>query len=474
MSFTADISRQGEYVYLRQNNTVLCGTAGKETTVCSSERIRTGFYFLSEDEFMSGTILIKNIRAVDAVKDTVTDVFISDGIIAGVGNITAVNANTVIDGTGLVLMPSLFDMHVHFRDPGFTHKEDILTGCSAALAGGVTGVLAMPNTNPPCDNPETVRYIIEKAQGTGVDVYPVGCITGAMKGNGLNDYEALKKAGCICISDDGRPVENAEMMRRALELSNENGLLVASHCEDLAIINGGIMNKGEISAKLGVKGMDRASEDYITAREIILASSVNARIHICHVSTEGSTAVIRFAKSRGIKVTCETAPHYFMLTDRLLEKRDADYRMNPPLRTDKDVRAIIDGIKDGTIDCIITDHAPHTAEEKAVFEKAPNGVVGLETSFAAALTALYHTGEVSLNRIAELMCVNPRKILGLEIPAVEVGKTADLMIADIGRKWTVDPEKLHSKSHNTVFKGMTLTGKPLVTISKGIIRYDER
>lgn len=474
MSFTADISRQGEYVYLRQNNTVLCGTAGKETTVCSSERIRTGFYFLSEDEFMSGTILIKNIRAVDAVKDTVTDVFISDGIIAGVGNITAVNADTVIDGTGLVLMPSLFDMHVHFRDPGFTHKEDILTGCSAALAGGVTGVLAMPNTNPPCDNPETVRYITEKAQGTGVDVYPVGCITGGMKGNGLNDYEALKKAGCICISDDGRPVENAEMMRRALELSNENGLLVASHCEDLAIINGGIMNKGEISAKLGVKGMDRASEDYITAREIILASSVNARIHICHVSTEGSTAVIRFAKSRGIKVTCETAPHYFMLTDRLLEKRDADYRMNPPLRTDKDVRAIIDGIKDGTIDCIITDHAPHTAEEKAVFEKAPNGVVGLETSFAAALTALYHTGEVSLNRIAELMCVNPRKILGLEIPAVEVGKTADLMIADIGRKWTVDPEKLHSKSHNTVFKGMTLTGKPLVTISKGIIRYDER
>lgn len=452
----------------------LCSDAKKEATVCSSERIRTGFYFLLGDEYMSGTILIKNIRAVDAVKDTITDVFISDGIIASVGNIPGADADTVIDGTNLVLMPSLFDMHVHFRDPGFTHKEDILTGCSAALAGGVTGVLAMPNTNPPCDNPETVRYIIEKAQGTGVDVYPVGCITGGMKGNGLNDYEALKEAGCICISDDGRPVENAEMMRRALELSNENGLLVASHCEDLSIISGGIMNKGEVSEKLGVKGMDRASEDYITAREIILASSVNARIHICHVSTEGSTAIIRFAKSRGIKVTCETAPHYFMLTDKLLEKRDADYRMNPPLRTDEDVRAIINGIKDGTIDCIITDHAPHSAEEKAVFEKAPNGVVGLETSFAAALTALYHTGEVSLNRIAELMCVNPRKILGLEIPAVEVGKTADLMIADIGRKWTVDPEKLHSKSHNTVFKGVTLTGKPLVTISKGIIRYDER
>ena len=419
-------------------------------------------------------ILIKNIRAVDAKTDKVTDVLIDDGVIAEVGENLRTGAEQYIDGTDLVLMPSLFDMHVHLRDPGFTHKEDVLTGCAAALAGGVTGVLAMPNTNPPCDNPETIRYIIEKAEGTGVDVYPVGCITNGMSGNGLCDYAALKEAGCICISDDGRPVENAEQMRKALELSNENGLLVASHCEDLSIINGGIMNKGETSAKLGVKGMDRASEDYITAREMILASSVNARIHICHVSTKGSAAEIRFAKSRGVKVTCETAPHYFMLTDELLAKRDADYRMNPPLRTPKDVRAIIDAVKDGTIDCIITDHAPHAAEEKADFEKAPNGVVGLETSLAATLTALYHTGEISLNRVVELMCVNPRKLLGLEVPAIQPGKTADLVIADINRKWTVDPEKLHSKSHNTVFKGMTLTGKPLVTISKGIIKYDER
>lgn len=423
---------------------------------------------------MSDSILIKNIRAVDAINDKVADVFLKDGIIADIGKNLHTVAEQVIDGTDLVLMPSIFDMHVHFRDPGQTHKEDILTGCSAALAGGVTGVLAMPNTKPPCDNPETIRYIIDKAKNTGVDVYPVGCITGGMSGNGLCDYEALKEAGCICISDDGRPVENAEMMRKALELSNENGLLVASHCEDLSIINGGIMNKGEVSERLGVKGMDRASEDYITAREVILASSVNARIHICHVSTEGSAAIIRFAKSRDIKVTCETAPHYFQLTDELLSKRDADYRMNPPLRTYDDVKAIIEAIKDGTIDCIITDHAPHAAEEKADFEKAPNGVVGLETSFAASLTALYHTGEITLNKLVELMCVNPRKILGLEIPAVQIGKTADLLIADIGRKWTVDPEKLHSKSHNSVFKGMTLTGKPLVTISKGIIRYDER
>ena len=219
--------------------------------------------------------------------------------------------------------------------------------------------------------------------------------------------------------------------------------------------------------------MDRASEEYITAREMILAKSVDARIHICHVSTKDSAAMIRFAKSMGVKVTCETAPHYFMLTDELLTKRDADYRMNPPLRTREDVRAITEAIKDGTIDCIITDHAPHTAEEKADFEKAPNGVVGLETSFAATLTALYHTGEITLKKVVELMCVNPRKILGLEIPAIQQGKTADLMIADIDRKWIVEPERLHSRSHNTVFKGMTLMGKPLVTISKGIIRYDE-
>lgn len=419
------------------------------------------------------SILIRNIRAVDAETDTTTDVLIENGVIAKLGTGITAAAEQEIDGNGLVLMPSIFDMHVHLRDPGFTHKEDVLTGCSAALAGGVTGVLAMPNTKPPCDNPETIRYIKEKAKDTGVDVYPVGCITGGMSGNGLCDYEALKEAGCICISDDGRPVENAEMMRKALELSNENGLLVASHCEDLSIINGGIMNKGETSEKLGVKGMDRASEDYITAREMILASSVNARIHICHVSTEGSAAMIRFAKSRGVKVTCETAPHYFMLTDKLLEKRDADYRMNPPLRTPEDVRAIIDAVKDGTIDCIITDHAPHAAEEKAVFEKAPNGVVGLETSLAATLTALYHTGEISLNKVVELMCVNPRKILGLDIPSIKEGSTADLLIADINKKWTVEPEKLHSKSHNSVFKGMELTGKPLVTISKGEIRYNE-
>lgn len=420
------------------------------------------------------TILLKGIRAIDAENDFIADIYIADGKIKHVADSIEMKADIEIDGTGLAVMPSFFDMHVHFRDPGFTHKEDVITGCNAALAGGVTGVLCMPNTKPPVDNPETVKYIIDKAEDTGVEVYPVGCITNGMCGKGLCDYDELKQSGVLAVSDDGRPVENAEQMREALEKSNDNGLLVISHCEDLSIINGGIMNKGEMSEKLGVKGMDRVSEDMITAREIILAKSVNSRIHIAHVSTEGSTEIIRQSKKAGVKVTCETCPHYFLLTDEKLAARDADFRMNPPLRTADDVKAIIDGIVDGTIDCIVTDHAPHAAEEKADFEKAPNGVVGLETSFAAALTGLYHTGKVSLNKIVELMSVNPRKLLGLPFISIKDDETADLVIADLNKEWIVEPGKLHSKSHNTVFKGMTLKGKPIMTISKGEIRYENK
>lgn len=420
------------------------------------------------------TILLKGIRAIDAENDFIADIYIADGKIKHVADSIEMKADIEIDGTGLAVMPSFFDMHVHFRDPGFTHKEDVITGCNAALAGGVTGVLCMPNTKPPVDNPETVKYIIDKAEDTGVEVYPVGCITNGMCGKGLCDYDELKQSGVLAVSDDGRPVENAEQMREALEKSNDNGLLVISHCEDLSIINGGIMNKGEMSEKLGVKGMDRVSEDMITAREIILAKSVNSRIHIAHVSTEGSTEIIRQSKKAGVKVTCETCPHYFLLTDEKLAARDADFRMNPPLRTADDVKAIIDGIVDGTIDCIVTDHAPHTAEEKADFEKAPNGVVGLETSFAATLTGLYHTGKVSLNKIVELMSVNPRKLLGLPFISIKDDETADLVIADLNKEWIVETGKLHSKSHNTVFKGMTLKGKPIMTISKGEIRYENK
>ena len=418
---------------------------------------------------MNRSILFKNVRIVDAGTDTVGDVLVKDGVIAKVGNVSEA-ADRVIEGNGkLVVMPSLFDMHVHFRDPGFTHKEDVLTGCAAALAGGVSGVVCMPNTKPPIDSRETVDYIVSKAEPTGVSVYPAGCVTKGMLGKELFDHSSI---GVRIISDDGRPVENAELLRQAMLESNKNGILIASHCEDLNIINGGIVNDGKVSAELGLKGMNRASEDSITAREIAVAMSADARIHICHVSTVGSLDFIREAKARGVKVTCETCPHYFMYTDEKIRLLDADYRMNPPLRTEADRAAVEKAVLDGTIDCIVTDHAPHAAEEKADFCKAPNGVVGLETSLAAMLTHFYHTGKLSLSRISEMMSAEPRKLLGLPVTKVEKGAKADLILVDTEKEWVVEPEKLHSKSHNTVFKGEKFKGQNLMTITDGIIRFE--
>ena len=415
------------------------------------------------------SLLLKNVMIAGKGNDT-ADILIENGKITKIGSVDSCGGR-VIDGKGkLTVMPPLFDMHVHFRDPGFTHKEDILTGCASALAGGVTGVVCMPNTNPPIDSRETVEYILKKAEGTGVDVYPAACITKGMKGEELYEHAYT---GVRIISDDGRPVENAELLRQAMIKSKENGILIASHCEDLNIINGGIINNGEISEKLGVKGMDRSSEDSITAREIAVAMSADARIHICHVSTRGSLDFIREAKARGVKVTCETCPHYFMYTEEKLLTKDADYRMNPPLRTEDDRKAVEEAVLDGTIDCIVTDHAPHAAEEKADFFKAPNGVVGLETSLAATLTHFYHTGKISLERITELMSSEPRKLLGLGVLEIKEGVSANLIAVDLEKEWVVEPDKLHSKSHNTVFKGEKFKGKNVLTISGGIIRFED-
>ncbi len=420
------------------------------------------------------SLLIKNVHAVDSCLNQKTDIFIRDGKIVKISPDMNISADRVIDGSRLTALPGLFDMHVHFRDPGQTHKEDILTGCQAALAGGVTGVLCMPNTSPPVDSPEILQYILDKAKNTGVDVRPVACITKGMKGEELTDFAELKASGAACLSDDGRPVKNAEIMRQALDKAYKEGILVASHCEDLDIINGGIMHKGTVSEELGVKGMDRASEDYITAREIVLASSVSGRIHICHVSTKGSVDIIREAKRLGVQVTCETAPHYFMLTHEKLRSRSANDRMNPPLREEKDRIAIEQAVLDGTIDCIVTDHAPHTQEEKANFETAPNGIVGLETSLAATLTALYHTGKCSLEKIISLMSERPRKLLNIPAVKLREGESANLILVDLNRKWIVEPEKLHSKSCNTAFRGMEFTGKVMMTITDGIIRYENK
>lgn len=420
---------------------------------------------------MKQSILIRGVRAVDGTQDAVCDILIQDGRIAKIAAQISADADLLLDGSGLAAMPGLFDMHVHFRDPGQTHKEDLQTGCAAALAGGVTGVLCMPNTTPPMDAPAQLREFLERAAQTGVSVCQAGCLTKGLQGKELADYAALKAAGAAALSDDGRPVPTEELMEEALRRADAEDLLVVSHCEDLGIINGGIINLGRISEQLGVRGMDRRSEDSITERDLALAAKTDTRVHICHVSTRGSVDAVRQAKARGAKVSCETAPHYFMLTEEKLLARDADYRMNPPLRTEDDRKAIIEGILDGTIDCIITDHAPHTAAEKADFETAPNGVVGLETSLSAALTAFYHTGLLELRDIVRLMSDAPRRLLGLPQCTISEGAAAELILVNPALEWTVDPELLHSKSKNTVWKGMTLKGKPVITITDGVIRY---
>lgn len=421
-------------------------------------------------------LLLKNGYVVDEANkfEGTADILVEDGKIAKCAPNLQADADEIIDCSGKHIIPGICDMHVHFRDPGQTHKEDIISGSEAAAAGGVTAVACMPNTSPVIDNAETVKYVIEKAKGAKIKVYPIGCITKGQKGEELCDYIELKNAGCVAVSDDGKPVRNARMMASAMVKAHYAGLRVISHCEDPDIIAGGIINSGAVSKSLGVKGMHRMSEDTQTAREVVMAGDLEMPIHIAHVSTFSSMMIVRLAARCGIMVTSETCPHYFTLTEEMLMSRDADYRMNPPLRTDRDVTAITEGVCDGTIDCIVTDHAPHAPEEKADFDKAPNGVVGLETSLAATLTQLYHTGKISLKRIVRLMCVNPRKILGIPGGSFTEGAPADITVFDINEEWKVDPEKLHGKSKNTCFKGMTLKGRVKMTIVDGKIVYEDR
>lgn len=421
-------------------------------------------------------LLLKNGYVVDAANDFegVADILVNKGKIVRCAPDIDEKADKIVDCTGKTVIPGICDMHVHLRDPGQTHKEDILTGCEAAAAGGVTAVACMPNTTPPIDNTETVMYVINKARGAKAKVYPVGCITKGLKGEELCDFEELRKAGCVAVSDDGKPVRNARTMARAMVKAHYAGLRVISHCEDPEIIAGGIMNSGEISKELGVPGMHRMSEDTQTAREIVMAGDLEMPIHIAHVSTSTSMLLVRLGARYGAMVTSETCPHYFTLTDEKLRLRDADYRMNPPLRTEDDVAAITEAVCDGTIDCIVTDHAPHSAEEKADFEKAPNGVVGLETSLAATLTALYHSGKITMKRIVRLMCVNPRKILNIPGGSFGEGEPADITIFDPDEEWVVEPEKLRSKSHNTCFKGMKFKGRVKMTILDGNVVYEDR
>ena len=419
-------------------------------------------------------LLLQNVRLIDPSQgvDCVQDLLLEDGKVSQIGEHLSADGMEVVDGTGLVAAPGLVDMHVHLRDPGLTYKEDVFTGCRAAAAGGVTSLLAMPNTKPAMDTPETVRDLLERAKTADAAVYTAACITKGLQGEELTDLVGLRQAGAIALSDDGRPVINTRRLLEALEQAPALGMVITAHCEDLYLASGGLMHEGEVSRRLGVPGIPSAAEDCGTAREIAAAASVGAPIHICHVSTKGSVDLIRDAKARGVKVTAETCPHYLLLTDRALESRDADYRMNPPLRTEEDRLALIEGLKDGTLDAISTDHAPHSPEEKADFCKAPNGSIGMETSLAATLTAL--DGQLSLSEILAKMSWNPARILHIPAGTLAVGSPGDVVLFDPEQRWTVDENALHGKSKNTPFKGMKLKGKVAMTIFRGRVVYDGR
>ncbi|MGN1130720.1 MAG: dihydroorotase [Ruminococcus sp.] len=419
------------------------------------------------------TLLLKNARVIDPSQnlDKICDILIEDNRIKSIGAFDS--ADRIIDCDGYIAAPGLIDMHVHLRDPGQTHKEDIITGCNAAAAGGVTSLLAMPNTNPVVDNKDTIQYILDKSKDAKAKVYVAASITKGLKSLEATDLQEVKNAGAIALSDDGRPVEDSQMLKDAMVNAPKLGMSVVAHCESLFLTEGGIINKGVVSEKLNVKGIPAAAEDCGTLREITFADVLNVPVHICHVSTDTSVKLIRDAKSRGVKVTCETAPHYFTFTEEELLKRDADFRMNPPLRTAKDRQAIIDGLMDGTIDAIATDHAPHTVEEKSDFEKAPNGSIGMETSLSASITALVKTGKLTINQLIEKMSTNPARILNIDAGTLKDNAMADIVIFDLDESYTVDADKLHGKSKNTPFKGRTLYGKVKYTILNGEIVYSD-
>lgn len=419
-------------------------------------------------------LLIRHAHLVDPSQglDAVGDILIENGKIAKVGGEIPASDAQVLEAGGFIAAPGLVDMHVHLRDPGQTQKEDILTGCRAAAAGGVTSVLAMPNTIPAADNVETVRYILDKAEQADARVYVAAAITHDLRGEDMDDLQALRDAGAIALTDDGRPVENTRFMAQAMQEAPKLGMRVVSHCEDLFLAHGGIMNEGEVSRQLGVPGIPAAAEDCGTARDIALAAAYEVPVHICHVSTRTSLELIRDAKRRGVAVTAETAPHYFGLTDQELLKQDADYRMNPPLRTEADRLAVIQALQDGTLDAIATDHAPHTPEEKADFRTAPNGAIGMETSLAAGITFLVEPGLLTLPELIRLMSTNPAKLLGIDAGTLREGAPADLVLFDPKKTWTVNPEALHGKSRNAVLKGRQLTGKVQYTICRGRMVFD--
>lgn len=415
--------------------------------------------------------IIRNGRVIDPANgiDAVADVLISDGKIEAVGaNLDATGAD-VHDASGKIVAPGFIDMHVHLREPGFEHAETIETGARAAAAGGFTTVCCMPNTKPVNDSATVTSYIVERARNRAVvKVYPIGAITKGSAGAELASIPSMKDAGIVAISDDGIPVMNARVMRRAMETARGLDLPVINHCEDLNLSAGGDMHEGIESTRLGLRGIPSASEDVMVARDILLAEMTGARYHVAHLSTKHSVAMVAFAKSRGLRVTCEVTPHHFAIHDEQMPHYDPNYKMKPPLRGCGDVAALVDGIASGVVDALATDHAPHPGSEKMQeFEKCPFGILGLETALGVTFQHLVHTGKIAVQRMVELYTTGPARILGLKEGTLSPGADADITIVDEGVEWTYDVNRSPSKSRNTPFDGVRFVGGAVATMVCG-------
>ncbi len=415
-------------------------------------------------------LLLKGGRILDTSQglDKVADLLIEDGVVAEIGSITAKADDQVEDVTGKVVVPGLIDMHVHLREPGFEHKEDVRSGTRAAIAGGFTSIAAMPNTKPVTDNRSVVEFIRMRAAEAGLArVHPIGALTKELKGDEIAEIGDMIAGGAVAFSDDAFPIENAGLMRRAMDYCAMFDKPVIVHCEDKALADDGFMNEGLLATILGLKGIPREAEEIAVYRNVMIANLTGCRLHVAHVSTRGSVEIIRQAKEDGVTVTCETCPQYFTLTEDAVKGYDTNAKINPPLRSADDVAAIKEGLADGTIDVIATDHAPHAIEEKETeFAYAFCGMVGLETALGLALTELVHAGVISLASAIEKMTAAPARILGLE-NGIKIGNAADITVIDPDAKWTVDPAKFYSKSKNTPLGGRELIGAASLTIVGG-------